>query len=306
MFNLRSNSEIVSPVISIGNFSFPLGVDFKGLYYFDFATETYVPVLVEIDLANNTILADWRYILGKVVFRQHEPSDNYTIEISYGQQAYAFYNTNQSRSRSLISAENNYANNSTASNFKSSFSSPPIGGTRNPQGTNVVLNEIFPDQKTNEWIELYNPTTSTIDLSGWTITTSAGTYTFPGAPNSGTVTIGPGQFLVLDNTDFGNNFLKNSDTVILRDSSNNNIDQTSYRGVSKDRSWARYKDPTGADGYDTDQDSDWYKENNPTKGASNTTTIPEYDIILLPLGILLLMMFVIYRRKSTKLLLQPK
>jgi hypothetical protein len=164
----------------------------------------------------------------------------------------------------------------------------------------VVLNEIFPNKKSNEWIELYNPTGSTIDLSGWTITTSAGTYTFPGAPGSNTVTIGPGAFLVLDNTDFGNNFLKNSDSVILRDPSNNNIDQTTFVGVSKDKSWSRYKDPSGSDGYDTDQDSDWYKEPNPTKGASNSTTIPEYELLILPLGIVLLMMFIIHKRKSTK------
>ncbi|MCK5559232.1 MAG: lamin tail domain-containing protein, partial [Thermoplasmata archaeon] len=274
--------------IIIGNGSFPYDVDFKGLYYFDLKTGKYIPMIVEIDVDNQIIVADWRYRLGKVVFRPHVFDGNYTLEIIYSERVQAYYNSEPTRGQPRSPNVNNDTEASTGEHSKP-MANPLVGiGSRNPQGTNVVINEIFPDQKNTEWIELYNPTASTIDLSGWTITTSAGTYTFPGAPGSSTVTIGPGQFLVLDNTDFGNSYLKNSeDSVVLRDPNNIIIDQTTYRGVSKDKSWARYKDPTGADGFDTDQDSDWYKDNNPTKGASNSTTIPEYQNLFLPLIIIL-------------------
>jgi hypothetical protein len=162
-----------------------------------------------------------------------------------------------------------------------------------------VLNEIYPDKKINEWIELYNPTSSAIDLSGWSITSNKGTYTFPGTPGSGTVIIGAGQFLVIDNTDFGDDFFKNTDdSVILRDPSSTIIDQTSYKGVSNGQSWARYQTPGGSDGYDTDSETDWYKETTPTQGGSNTTMIPEYQNIFLPLFFILILVMCVKRSKK--------
>ena len=174
---------------------------------------------------------------------------------------------------------------------------------RKPADNPVLIEVIVPsaNKKFNEWIELYNPTAGTIDLSGWTITTKAGTYTFPGAPGSGTTTIGAGQFLVIDNNDFGNNYLKNSeDNVALKDANGIIIDQTGYKGIADGKSWARYKAPGGSDGFDTDQDSDWYKENNPTRGSSNNVMIPEFQTLLLPLGIILLMFILIRKPKYSE------
>jgi hypothetical protein len=260
--------------IRIGNGSFPHEVDFKGLYYFDLKTEKYVPVNVDINVTDQTITAAWRYKLGKIVITPRDLGGNYTIELIYGDTVYAYYNNNGTQN--ITGDEDNGSGRATGEPLGNV---PQVWRSRNPQGTDVVINEIYPGKKDNEWIELYNPTSGTIDISGWSITTLKGFYTFPGAPGSSTTTLGPGQFLVIDNTDFGNDFLKASDTVILQNATSVIIDQTTYKGIANGQSWARF----APNGFDTDQDSDWYKETTPTMGTSNTTLIPEYDYLFLPL-----------------------
>jgi hypothetical protein len=286
--------------ISIGNHSFPYELDFKGLYYYNPVTNTYLLMNVEIDIENRSVYADWRYELGKIVFKPHNLTDNHTVQFLFGDFAYAYYNIESTRGQSPPTSNDTNIDLNISDSLRSLSSiAHSLSNTRNPAGTNVVINEIFPDKKSGEWIELYNPTGGTIDLSGWTITTSAGSYTFPGTPGSATVTIGPGQFLIIDNTDFGDSFLKNKeDDITLSDYNSNPVDFTNYKGVPDGQSWARYRAPDGSDGWDTDQPGNWYKEPNPTKGSSNNVMIPEYELLLLPLGIVLLLMYVLTKRKN--------
>jgi len=78
---------------------------------------------------------------------------------------------------------------------------------------NVVINEIVtqapssPPANPNDFIELFNKSgTKTVDISGLVIsyrtgasTTTATTYTLPGAVGSGTTTIGPNSYLIIVN-----------------------------------------------------------------------------------------------------------
>ncbi len=65
-----------------------------------------------------------------------------------------------------------------------------------PSLNHIVISEVFYDtpgkDSQEEWIELYNPTGVTVDLSGWTISDNRGTYTFASG-----ISIGPGSFLIL-------------------------------------------------------------------------------------------------------------
>ena len=133
-----------------------------------------------------------------------------------------------------------------------------------PSG-HVMINEIEQNPTGtdygNEWLELYNPTGSVVDLSGWELRTTAGiveTYVFP----SGT-SIDPGGYLVVI---FSSQFLDNEDeSVILLDASDVEIDRTPVRTdtYNDSRSWQRI--PNGSD---TESDSDWaFRE--ATLGFSN-------------------------------------
>jgi len=81
-----------------------------------------------------------------------------------------------------------------------------------PQGPStaaVVINEIsYDDDSTDnlEFIELWNRTGAPVDISGWVLRGREGvgtsinpTYTFAGAPGSGTTMIAPGQYLLVSN-----------------------------------------------------------------------------------------------------------
>jgi hypothetical protein len=167
----------------------------------------------------------------------------------------------------------------------------------NPQtqpaaGTSVVFSEIFydtpGDESKEEWIELYNNTSETVDLGGWTIVDNNGTgwtYTFP----AGT-TIQAGTYLTVgrDSAGFtaiygyeadlyGNlPYLNNGgDTIILYDSGANEIDAVAWEGGASagiPDGWGSTTNPWASAGntivrtnpaVDTDTYADWgYATNN--------------------------------------------
>jgi hypothetical protein len=128
--------------------------------------------------------------------------------------------------------------------------------------THIVINEFEsnpPGEDTgNQWVELYNPTADAVSLDGWKLITINGlNITFlPGT------TIFPGYYvasspsLLLEH---------NNESIILRDSSNNEIDRTPIKSDTSDNSsaWARFPN-----GKDTDNDSDWVFQAS-TGGFSN-------------------------------------
>jgi hypothetical protein len=121
--------------------------------------------------------------------------------------------------------------------------------------THIVINEIeqnpYGIDEGNEWVELYNPTTTDVNLDGWKLSTTHGktvTVTLR-------VTIPANGYFVYTHAE---QWLDNEDeSVTLRDPSLNEIDRTPYltepyRVDNGYYSWQRYPN-----GNDTDSDSDW-------------------------------------------------
>ena len=207
------------------------------------------------------------------------------------------------------------------------------GGTAN----HIVINEVYYDAPTGyteprcEWIELYNPTAQDIDISGWNITDYEGNWSFP----SNTTVSAGGYILVVNDATYKGQFnalfpgvtatydtntsnsipdmkkqgrlsLNNrGDDVHLLNADKIEVDAVWYgnggnmgpanaaSSVHAGHSIARYYD-----GEDTNNcKADFYDEPSPTPGSPNTQTIPEFNIIL-PLLLLLIVGAIILRRKS--------
>ena len=131
----------------------------------------------------------------------------------------------------------------------------------------VVINEVDTNPPGNdaasvsEWVELYNPTDSDVDLSGWEIASTTvlkKTMTLP----EGTV-IKPGQFLTYSYQSVW--FTDSAESVELLDADGSLVDKTPViTDVGNDfTSWQRIYD-----GYDTNKTSDW-KFVVSTTGSSN-------------------------------------
>lgn len=119
------------------------------------------------------------------------------------------------------------------------------------QQPSVVINEVESDapNKGNDWVEITNTGTETVDISGWYLTDDKGEErktegkTTPLA--EGTV-LAPGAFLVLEETvnfDFG---LGKADTSILYDAGGAQIDSYAYTSVAVG-TWSRQSDGSFAD-----------------------------------------------------------
>ncbi|QLH06431.1 MG2 domain-containing protein [Nitrosopumilus ureiphilus] len=131
----------------------------------------------------------------------------------------------------------------------------------------VVINEVEINPPGNdassvsEWIELYNPTESNVDLGGWKIASTTvlkKTMTIP----AGTI-IKPGQFLTYSYQSLW--FTDSNESVELRDNTGVVIDKTpAIADINNDfKSWQRIYD-----GFDFDISSDW-KFVTSTAGSSN-------------------------------------
>lgn len=125
---------------------------------------------------------------------------------------------------------------------------------------NIVINEVMPapySRYSYEWVELYNPNSVSVDISGFKIDDIANggssEYTIP----YGTVIPAYGYWVYKPSTSVFNN---SGDDVRLMNSSGSQIDKVTYGSSSYDKSWYRY--PNGGTWQGT-QDS------TPTMGASN-------------------------------------
>ena len=139
----------------------------------------------------------------------------------------------------------------------------------------VVINEVDlnppgDDSKTiSEWVELYNPTDSDVDISGWKIaSTTVLKKTMTVSP--GTI-IKPGEYLTYSYQSLW--FTDSNESVELRNGNNVVIDKTPHFGDIQNSfiSWQRLYD-----GYDSDRSDDW-KFVTSTAGSSNGKLIQTQD-----------------------------
>jgi len=149
-------------------------------------------------------------------------------------------------------------------------STPPIVSSTDAI---LVLNEFVSDpiEGQNEWIELYNAGTSTIDLIGWTLSDGVGIIASP------TGTIDDGGFFVIE---LSSNKLNNSGDIIILKNEEEIVDVISFGnwddGNTADNALVT-SDPNSVarivDGGDTDNDkNDWEETTTPTKGLANIIT----------------------------------
>ncbi|GEM_PF-5778421 len=124
----------------------------------------------------------------------------------------------------------------------------------------VILNEFLVDPDSNQWVELYNKGTSSVDISGWFIDDNGGTQKFTIPENT---IIGSSEFKVFESSFFNLNRATSDVASLLNGSIL--IDSYSYdTGPGVNRSFGRQIDGTG----------DWVIFDNPTKGVSNNLSTP--------------------------------
>jgi len=164
-----------------------------------------------------------------------------------------------------------------------------------PAGDNIIISEVEYDAATpdnaSEWFELYNPTGSSIDISGWTFTDGEGTVTIPVA----TPAIAPGAYFIATHTatggelthypgvtvameygtiDVGSMLMANSgDELTLSDAGGTVIDFVSWEGHTA--GWNIEADDSESiartTSIDTDTQADWLSNQAPTPGSGSLT-----------------------------------
>lgn len=134
----------------------------------------------------------------------------------------------------------------------------------------IKINEIVSDPSSgNEWVEFFNPATSSLDLAnGWLCDSRGATSTY--ACKSPTGTIPANGFLIFET---GTAYLNNdADSVILKNPSGEIVDQIDYAddlAPEKGESLARK-----IDGLDTGALSDWALTTQITPAAANVIVAP--------------------------------
>lgn len=134
---------------------------------------------------------------------------------------------------------------------------PTKGASNTPPPTagEVVINEFVANSAT-EWVELYNTTNKTLDLSGHYIDDVASGGGAP-KPIAGGTIISPGGFYVMEFSSFLNN---GGDDVRFLDPAQTALDSKSYTSATAEYSWYRFPDGGTWSGVETDS---------PSKGSSN-------------------------------------
>ncbi|MEM4293477.1 MAG: lamin tail domain-containing protein, partial [Thermoplasmata archaeon] len=134
----------------------------------------------------------------------------------------------------------------------------------------VVINEIssYPNP---EWIEIANPTDSSVNIGGWYIYRGATRiYTFP----AGTV-LGPfGSGSEYLSVTLSNQLPDTGAIITLRRTATEIIDETIYPRMNSGESWARFKHEDTGRPVDTNTSSDFYISSSPTRNAPNDRKAP--------------------------------
>ncbi len=132
---------------------------------------------------------------------------------------------------------------------------PTPSPTPTQTGTDhILINEIEQNptgtDAGNEYIELFNPTVNSVDISSWTVSSTAGA-TVTLTISSGTVLQSNGYYLVMSGSQWIDN---EGESVILRNFSGNEVDRTPSFSDTDNNGWSWQRYP---DGQDTDSTADW-------------------------------------------------
>src|SRR3989344_4546218 len=131
-----------------------------------------------------------------------------------------------------------------------------LGAAESFEEGTVVINELLPDPsgENPEWVEIYNPTSSSVNLAGWKLKDAAN----PAEDISSLGTIDPNTFKVYEKTE---GWLNNttSETIQLLNPADEVVDFHSYTGSTEDASIGR----------ETDGNLPWKDCGTPTKGTTN-------------------------------------
>lgn len=191
-------------------------------------TETFAPQQVSKDRYHN--LPGLRMLVPFVL-----------VGLSFMQSTHALYADTEMSSENKFQAASDFTETTPTPTPSTSLTPTPTPDEEEPpvETGNIVINEVSSNGgSTLEWVELYNPTGSAIDVSGWTIEDNNSTDTLPtvaAIPAGGYgVIVGdavisvPGTAIKIVLTGAIGNGLAENDRLIVRDGSNTLIDQMSY------------------------------------------------------------------------------
>ncbi|MFA5048025.1 MAG: lamin tail domain-containing protein [Patescibacteria group bacterium] len=185
----------------------------------------------------------------------------------------------------LTVTDDNLATSNTSTVIHIIENTPPATTTTSTVSTtaptinpgDILINEFFswvPTTSVKEWVELYNATSSDIDLSGWTLTDNSSTSSL-----SGLITAtGTDRFRVFE---FNSGRLNNDgDIITIKNSTGQVINRVAY-GAWDDGNKSDNA-PTPGENYSTARTTDGLNSNNnkndfcetitPTKGLANSIT----------------------------------
>lgn len=156
----------------------------------------------------------------------------------------------------------------------------PLAPTSTLENYLVKINEIYSNPTTStekEWVEIYNSSTSTIDLIGWTLFDGTGVIASP------TTTINSSSFYAIEWS--GSKLNNDGDIIVLKNPQGGIVDQVCFgvwtNGCAGDKPSAPDKSNTLArviNGVDTyNNKNDFAETTTVTKNASNIITAPAVE-----------------------------
>ena len=134
----------------------------------------------------------------------------------------------------------------------------------------IKINEVMADPGGgSEWVELYNPSTTNLDLTGGTLCDGRTASTCVIASISGNIPAFGWKVITLTSDHLNNS----GDTVLLKDSNGTAVDQVTYGGTLLPKTGQALARKT--DGVDSNADSaDWAVTTQPTAGSANVIIAP--------------------------------
>jgi len=184
---------------------------------------------------------------------------NVVDRVDYGTGVGLVSGVNRSLERKILGQDSVTGDNFAVGDFE--VRAPATAAFALPQNQDIVINEFLVNDGSagqgKDWVEIYNKTGTSIDISGWTLRDTTGTFhTFPAS----TSILAAGFF---DSADFSNRLNNGGDKIYVFDSG----------GFLKDGvSYFMFVPPTGTSiGRTSDGSMSWSTFSTPTKGATNTS-----------------------------------